>query len=304
MFETPSITPLIAINDSLLLQKKITLLVKRDDLIHQEISGNKWRKLKYNLLEAKKLGYKQILTFGGAYSNHIAATAAAAKKYGFESIGIIRGDELNKSSNSTLQKADKDGMHLQFVTRNEFQRKTDPSWLKNLEEKYNAYIIPEGGSNLLATLGVKEIVPEINLPFDIIACPVGTGGTLAGLVHGLSKDQQVYGYAVLKGEKYLEQEVDALLEKAQYELKKIIHSYHFGGYAKFNDSLLTFIHKFKEEHDIPLDPIYTGKMMYGLFDQIKNNVFAPNTTIVAIHTGGLQSIRGFNEKNQTTLTDR
>lgn len=303
MFEMRLATPTVAINNGLLSQKKINLWLKRDDLIHPEISGNKWRKLKYNLIEAKKLGYTQILTFGGAYSNHIAATAAAAKTYGFKSVGIIRGDELNPQSNPTLQKAYDDGMDLEFISRSQFQRKNDPLWLKDISNRHHAYIIPEGGSNQLATLGVKEIISEIDVAFDIIACAVGTGGTLAGLTSGLSDKQQALGYAVLKGERYLEDEVNSLLILTQQHQKKIIHNYHFGGYAKFNKPLLAFIDEFKKEFGIPLDPIYTGKMMYGLFDQIKNDAFAPNTNIIAIHTGGLQGIKGFNKANQVTLVD-
>lgn len=301
MFTMQSPTPLVAINNNLLSQKKIKLWIKRDDLIHPDISGNKWRKLKYNFIEAKKLGYTNILTFGGAYSNHIAATAAAAKAYGFNAIGIIRGDELNAQSNSTLRKAHEEGMHLEFVTRSEYQKKTGSSWLEKLINKYQAYIIPEGGSNLLAVKGVSEIVSEIKVSFDFITCPVGTGGTFAGLTSGLRDHQKAIGYAALKGEKYLDQEVNSLLTQPFMDCKKLIHDYHFGGYAKFNSTLISFIQEFKSTHNIPLDPIYTGKMMYGLFDQIKNDFFVANTNIVAIHTGGLQGVRGFNNANNTSL---
>ncbi|MGL1887447.1 MAG: pyridoxal-phosphate dependent enzyme [Reichenbachiella sp.] len=302
MFEIQSPTPLVRLDNNIIHNKNISLFIKRDDLIDPEISGNKWRKLKYNLIEARTQGFKKLLTFGGAFSNHIAATAAASKKFGFESIGIIRGDELNADSNTTLAKAHQDGMSLKFITRSQYQERDNPYWISALQKEHDAYIIPEGGSNELALKGVQEVVNEIDVPFNIICSAVGTGGTVAGLASALHDEQKVIGFAALKGEKYLHDEVSKLLngEINNYEIN---HNYHFGGYAKFNPELLDFIQSFNKEFNIPLDPIYTGKMMYGLMDMIATGQFERGTTIVALHTGGLQGIAGFNNQHQTLLAE-
>ncbi|UXP34033.1 pyridoxal-phosphate dependent enzyme [Reichenbachiella agarivorans] len=295
MFENSNPTPLVAISDPLLSSKGISLHIKRDDLIDTEITGNKWRKLKYNLIKAREQGTEIILTFGGAYSNHIAATAAAAKRFGFQSIGVIRGEELNENSNPTLQKAHADGMQLLFVSRADYLFRTSPHWLNMHRQEYAAYIIPEGGSNHLATQGVREILHEIDLEFDYITCPVGTGGTLAGLASGLHPHQKALGFAALMGEDYLEKEVAQLLAPEFQSRQEIIHDYQFGGYAKHNPELISFIQGFYDQHGIPLDPIYTGKMVFGLYDMIKKGKIEEGKTVIALHTGGLQGIAGFNE---------
>lgn len=299
MFDSSKPTPLIPLVHSDLSAGGIEVFLKRDDLIDKEISGNKWRKLKYNLITAKSQGFDSIITFGGAYSNHIAATAAACGRFGFRSIGVIRGEELHAGSNTTLQKAQAHGMNFEFISREKYKHRTDASWLNDMAKKYGAFIIPEGGSNAAAIRGVAEIIEEINRAFDVIVCPVGTGGTLAGLSSALNKDQSAIGFSCLKGENFLEDAVQQL--GATSSSFRIEHGYHFGGYAKFDGHLIEFINRFKSETGIPLDPIYTGKMMYGLFDQINNGKFDSKTRIICVHTGGLQGIPGFNCKHNDII---
>ncbi|WP_109831691.1 1-aminocyclopropane-1-carboxylate deaminase/D-cysteine desulfhydrase [Reichenbachiella versicolor] len=285
MFEQFQATPIVEIKDDLLDSKDIQLWIKRDDIIHPEISGNKWRKLKYNLIDAQKEGYQNILTFGGAYSNHIAATAAACKRYGFKSIGIIRGDELSESSNQTLSKAHNNGMELRFVTRSGYRKRIDNLWLRELASEFQAFIIPEGGSNVSATKGVAELVTEIEIDFDYICSAVGTGGTIAGISNELKPYQTALGFAALKGEDYLKKEIAFLTSSKQW---KLINNYHFGGYAKLDNQLIHFIQNFYTKHQVPLDHIYTGKMLFGLFNMIQKDQFPKGTRIIAVHTGGLQ----------------
>ncbi|MEQ9287138.1 MAG: pyridoxal-phosphate dependent enzyme [Cyclobacteriaceae bacterium] len=302
MFDLQQKTPLDKIEDDLLLSRQVNLYLKRDDLIHREISGNKWRKLKYNLMAAREQGCGTLLTFGGAFSNHIAATAAAAREYGFKAIGIIRGDELHPASNPTLQHAHELGMLLKFVSREEYKRKNEEHYLDQLKREYDDfYLIPEGGSNTLAVKGCKEIVREIDVDFQVIVSAVGTGGTLAGLVCGLPGQATALGISVLKGAGYLQEEVGRLVNMNSNEKRadwEINHEYHLGGYARFNDKLIEFINQFKAKHSIQLDPVYTGKMMMGIYDLINHNYFEPNTTIVALHTGGLQGVEGYNKLNK------
>lgn len=295
MFETQAPTPLQKITSSLLAEKELKLYIKRDDLIHPTISGNKWRKLKYNLLQAREEGFTQLLTFGGAYSNHIAATAAAAKDYGFHAIGIIRGEELNKNSNKTLSQAAKNGMDLHFISRERYRQKEHEEFTNSLKKEYGSfYLLPEGGSNALAVKGCTEIVGEIEIDFDYIISAVGTGGTLSGIACGLQKHQKALGISALKGANYLDNEVRRLVQAySGNELTnwQINHAYHFGGYAKVNDDLLHFIEEFKREHEIQLDQVYTGKMMKALFDLIEKDYFKRGSTIIALHSGGLQGCR-------------
>ena len=294
MFELKHRAPLEKISSPLFLEREIEVFVKREDQIDQEISGNKWRKLKYNLIAAKEQGFQTILTFGGAYSNHIAATASACKRFGFQSIGIIRGEELNINSNPTLQKAAADGMQLQFISRSDYQNRNDPNWVQKLGDMHSAFVVPEGGSNDLALQGVKELIEEIEVDFDYIICPVGTGGTLAGIVNGLTDNQTALGISSPKGEAYLEELIEHLTDVSKrWELN---HDYHFGGYAKFDSHLIDFINRFYNEYQIPLDPIYTGKMMYAVFDLVKKGKFPDGSRMVCVHTGGLQGIAGFNQQ--------
>ena len=274
-------------------EKSIVLTIKREDLLHPLISGNKYRKLKYNLLHAKEKGYKTLLTFGGAFSNHILAVAAAGKENGFETIGVIRGEELSEKwkQNPTLQLANQLGMRFKFVSREAYRTKDTIDFTKNLEKDFGVfYTIPEGGTNELAIKGCEEILTEQDRTFDIVCTCVGTGGTIAGLINTAKQNQQVLGFSALKGD-FLNTEIENLTKKQGW---KLITDYHFGGYGKVNEKLITFINDFKTETGIPLDPIYTGKMLFGLLDMIKNDSFAKGTKILAIHTGGLQGISGMN----------
>jgi len=291
-----SITPLHEIRDSLLLQKKIRLFIKRDDLVHPTISGNKWRKLKYNLQEAKAQKKKTLLTFGGAFSNHIHAVAVAGKEYGFHTIGIIRGEEIT-GDNATLTFARECGMQLHFISRQAYRQKEEQSFLENLHETFgDFYLLPEGGTNALAVKGCAEIPSEINIDHHFLCCACGTGGTLAGVIAGNKDGKKVLGFSVLKGMKDLEDKISKLLADFagnSYDNWSVNHDYHFGGYAKTNDELMHFINDFRRRHQMLLDPVYTGKMLFGIFDLIANNYFPEGSTIVAIHTGGLQ---GWGEK--------
>ncbi|MFI0430507.1 1-aminocyclopropane-1-carboxylate deaminase/D-cysteine desulfhydrase [Mariniflexile sp. HMF6888] len=271
----------------------VTLYVKREDAIHPFVSGNKYRKLKYNLLEAEKLGYKTLLTFGGAFSNHIAAVASAGQLMGFKTIGVIRGDELKEAvnDNTTLHFAQQSGMQFEFVSRESYREKTSDLFIKKLKTKFgDFYLIPEGGTNTLAIKGCEEILNEDDRGFDYICCAVGTGGTISGLINCSKPSQQVLGFPALKGD-FLTQDISKFALKTNWELKT---DYHFGGYAKINAKLITFINQFKKDYAIPLDPIYTGKMMFGIFDLIEKGYFPKESKILAIHTGGLQGITGMN----------
>lgn len=279
----------------------LKVMIKRDDLLHPKIMGNKWRKLKYNLIEAKKRGFQTLLTFGGAYSNHIAATAAAAQQYGFESIGIIRGEELNENANATLRQAARDGMKFKFVPRTDFRLfKEDEAFAK---AKFpEAYVLPEGGTNDLAIKGAAEAVNEIDVDYDYLVCPIGTGGTMAGLLSVLPSDKRLIGISSLKGDFVHKMCSDLFSENAirstNYE---VFTDYHFGGYGKVTDVLVNYINDFKKKHQIPLDPIYTGKMFYAFDDLLKQNFFPRDSKIVLLHTGGLQGIEGFNEAGGNIL---
>ena len=276
----------------------IRLFIKREDLIHPIISGNKWRKLKYNLEEAKKKKFKTLLTFGGAYSNHIHALAGAAYQYGFKSIGIIRGEE-HLPLNPTLKESTAMGMELYYLDRATYRDKHTRAVQQDLEDLFGEfYLVPEGGTNELAIRGAEEIVSGIEENYDyyIVAC--GTAGTVTGMISGIEDKGKTLGIAVLKGD-FLEKEVAGWLKKTNKHYLsnwEIITKYHFGGYAKFTDELISFINNFKSKHKVPLDPIYTGKMMMGVIDLIAQGYFEPKSSILAIHTGGLQGIKGFNTR--------
>ncbi len=275
--------------------KGADLYIKPEYLIHPFISGNKYRKLKYNLEEAKALGYSSLLTFGGAYSNHIAATAYAGKAHGFETIGIIRGHELQDKilSNPTLKFATSCGMHLKFVSREDYRQKSGDIFIRKLRSEFgNFYLIPEGGTNHLAIKGCEEILQDEDQDFDYICCSVGTGGTISGLINASKEHQKVLGFPALKGD-FLKEDIRKFATKENWDL---IDTYHFGGYGKIKPELIAFINRFKKTHNVPLDPIYTGKMMYGIFDLKAKGFFAKSSKILAIHTGGLQGIEGMNLK--------
>lgn len=271
----------------------VELYLKREDKIHPFISGNKYRKLKYNLAEAKKQKQDTLLSFGGAYSNHIAAVASAGKELGFKTIGIIRGKELIKkiSQNQTLTFAKDCGMIFKFISRDAYRTKSDSNFLNNLKNEFGSfYLIPEGGTNDLAIRGCEEILTEEDEAYDFICCSVGTGGTISGLINASSSHQKVMGFPALKGD-FLQKDISKFAVKSNW---KLITDYHFGGYAKINSELIEFINKFKTNYDIPLDPIYTGKMMFGILELTKKDYFPKGSKILAIHTGGLQGINGMN----------
>lgn len=301
MLKNSSISLISEVKNVFLTQKSIRLFIKRDDLLHIHISGNKWRKLKYNLIEAKRLGKTTLLTFGGAFSNHISAVAAAGEKFGFKTIGIIRGEKI-LPLNPTLTFAQKSGMELHFVSRTDYRNKNALEFQNQLKSQFGEfYLIPEGGTNCFALKGCAEIILEVNKQninpdYYCVAC--GTGGTVSGLISGLKNEKKVIGFSALKGD-FLKKEVASLLLKCDGETYlnwEISTEYHFGGYAKWKPDLIDFINDFYEKTNIPLDPIYTGKMLFGIYDLIQKDYFEKGSTILAIHTGGLQGIQGFNER--------
>ena len=271
------------------------MLIKREDLIHPVVSGNKFRKLKYNLIQAKDENQETLLTFGGAFSNHIPAVAFAGKKQGFKTIGIIRGDELRDKiqENPTLRFAQECGMQFEFVNRDEYRHKTEAYFLENLKQKFgDFYLIPEGGTNELAVKGCEEILTDEDAQFDYVCCAIGTGGTISGIINSILPHQKVLGFPALKGD-FLQNEIRNFAQNENWE---IITDYHFGGYGKVKPELIAFINQFYKENKIPLDPIYTGKMVFGVIDLIQKNYFPENSKILLIHTGGIQGIQGMNLK--------
>ncbi|MBD8488348.1 1-aminocyclopropane-1-carboxylate deaminase/D-cysteine desulfhydrase [Echinicola sp. CAU 1574] len=288
------------------LQKfKLQFYIKRLDLVHPKVSGNKFFKLKYNLAEAKEQGKDTLLTFGGAYSNHIQATAAAAQLEGFKSIGIIRG-EPSISPSPTIQYALESGMDIQYMDRTTYRNKNSKEVSQSLMDRFGSfYMIPEGGTNSLAIKGTAEIIGPEDLSMDYICSCIGTGGTLAGLIKSSMSHQKTIGISSLKGD-FVHDEIKSILQ--QHKIKhsnnyEIFTNYHFGGYAKHKPELIQFIMDFKKSFGIPLDPIYTGKLLYAVFDLVKMGYFKPNSNILVIHSGGLQGIRGFNEHFGTSLAN-
>jgi 1-aminocyclopropane-1-carboxylate deaminase len=265
----------------------MTLAIKRLDSVHPQISGNKFFKLKYNFAAAQRQGLKQVLTFGGAYSNHIAATAYAAHLFGMQSIGIIRGEELaHKALNPTLQTAQGFGMQLQFVSREMYRLKQSASFLTQLQAEFpNGYIIPEGGTNPLAIQGCTEILSPADLEnFDLICCAAGTGGTIAGLIEASAAHQQVLGFSALKGD-FLTQDVEQWTARRNW---RITDEFCQGGYAKTTPEIMQFIQEFEAAYSIPLEQVYTGKMLFGIQQMILRGEIKPKQRLLVLHTGGLQ----------------
>lgn len=344
MLLTPHPTPIQEIHDPLLKRHGVRLLLKRADLVHPVISGNKWYKLKYNLLEARQQGVSTLLSFGGAYSNHIHALAGVGSEYGFKTIGVIRG-EAHEPLNPTLRFAVAQGMVLHYLSRADYRLKQTPQLIEQLRQRFgDFYLIPEGGTNALAVQGCSEMLADVREGFDVVVCACGTGGTLAGLIAGLDGERRVLGIAVLKGAEFLRDEVRRLLEEhaqlsdwhnhpplwqrgARGDLLhypsaanplqspfakggdggieaaeqdrsvlagwQIECGYHHGGYAKTTAELLAFMARFDAAHGVKLDPVYTGKLMFALYDMIEQQRFARGTTLLAIHTGGVQGRAGF-----------
>ncbi len=279
-------SPIQELTDTLFEKAAVKVFLKRDDLIHSEVSGNKWRKLKYNLagLTGKKPG--TVVTFGGAYSNHLAALASLGHIEGIRTIGIVRGDELTPLSSPTLRHCSSRGMELRFVSRSEYREKEYGALVRSLLGQIpDASIIPEGGTNHLALKGVGEIPDECadaGFSPDFYIVPAGTGGTTAGL---LLRGCAVISVAVLKNAGFLTEDIGKWAATGLLDLRL---DYHFGGYGRYNQELIDFIAWFEAQHGVPLEQVYTGKMFYGLYDLIKRGYFAKGTSLMAVHTGGLQ----------------
>ncbi|MFD0993307.1 1-aminocyclopropane-1-carboxylate deaminase/D-cysteine desulfhydrase [Tenacibaculum geojense] len=286
----------------LLKDKEIELWIKREDKIHEFVSGNKFRKLKYNIALAKESKSNTVITFGGAYSNHIVATAVAGNMSNIDTVGIIRGEELANQfdnllkNNPTIQKAHENGMKFEFISRAQYKEKSSKAFTSYLLNKYpNAYIVPEGGTNDEAIKGCEEILTQQDQNFNYICVPVGTGGTISGLINTAKFNQKIIGFPALKGD-FLNDDIQKLTTvKNNWSINT---DYHFGGYAKYNSDLIRFINEFYQKTSIALDPVYTSKMLYGIIDMIGKNYFNKGTKILAIHTGGLQGIKGFNSMLQ------
>lgn len=280
----------------------VQLSILREDLNHPVIahgafvSGNKWRKLKYNILHVQQQGLTGILTFGGAYSNHLHATAAAGKAFNFKTIGIVRGKEWQHQTNPTLQFCQQQGMQLMYWDRSTYRNKEQET--ERLQQQFLDYwIVPEGGSNALALKGVQEIWEDHLLTsFSTIAVPVGTGGTFTGLILGSKDNANLFGFSVLKFDFTATIESALAANNCSFAHWQLNDHYHFGGFAKYSDDLLQFIQQFKSTYHINLEPLYTAKMLYGIFEGILQRKFRADEHILAIHTGGLQGLQGFEER--------
>ena len=297
-----TLSPLQQLDFPLLQQHQVSLWLKRDDLIHPQVSGNKWRKLKYNLQQAMVSGKQRLLTFGGAYSNHLHAFAAACQLLGLEGVAIVRG-EAPAEFGATLQFIQQCGVQLVFVSREEYRRRHDADYLHQLQQEFApCEIIPEGGSNALALRGMAELIPELEqqLPegFDVLATAVGSGGTLAGALQNMSAGQQALGVCVLKGAEYLQAHIQQLAGPVNADWQ-LSHDYHFGGYARFTEELLNFMREFRQHSGIALEPIYTGKLMYAVFDLVARQQILPGSRVVALHTGGMQGLDGLQQRFPT-----
>jgi 1-aminocyclopropane-1-carboxylate deaminase len=302
-----SILQLIESED--LINRNIKLYIKRDDLIDSEVSGNKWRKLKYNIEQVKALKKEGIITFGGAFSNHLLATASACNRVGLSSVGIVRGNELNENSNETLRRCSELGMKLKFVSREEYRLKNDKMYQNELNYEFeNHYVVPEGGANFYGMIGCQDILSEIDIKYDAILLSQGTTTTSCGILLSLADHASLHVVPALKGFDSLQEMRDLLNysifdEELTEELlqKVIVHSdYHFGGYGSYTDELILFIQQFYKENTIPLDQVYTGKALFALFTEIEKGIF-DNKTIVFIHTGGIQGTKFIEQKEGISL---
>jgi len=281
-------SPLVEVHDARVESRGVRLYLKRDDLIHAELPGNKWRKLKYNIGAAREQGVSTLLTFGGAYSNHIRATAATGHYFDFNTIGVIRGEE-RLPLNSSLRYATNHGMQLAYMGRSTYRKKTDLPIIADLRERFgDFYLIPEGGSNALAVKGCKELVDEIDVDFDVICCPCGTGGTLAGISAALHQGQRAAGFSALKGGAFL---ADNVAELQRQSIGAVLNNwtvkleFQFAGFARRTPPLNEFMTLFAQEHGLTLDWVYVAKMMYGIFALIDRGAFESGKSIVAVITG-------------------
>lgn len=280
-------SPVQELHDDRLAARDVRLFLKRDDLINSELPGNKWRKLKYNIADAAASGQRMLLTFGGAYSNHIRAVAAAGRYFGFVTVGVIRGEE-HLPLNPTLTYARAQGMTLTYVDRTSYRDKQSPSVLDELRRRFgDFFLVPEGGSNAAAVRGAAELPAELTVPYEVVCCPCGTGGTLAGIAAGLPQDKRAVGFSALKGGGFLVDDVRRLQCEYGRETTNwtIELGYHFGGFARRNAELDEFIRNFSERHGITLEWVYVAKMLCGVFDMVRRDEFAAGTSIVAVVTG-------------------
>lgn len=286
-------SPVHQIHDPLFDEKGLEVFIKRDDLIHPLISGNKWRKLKYVLNQAQAENKTHLVTFGGAYSNHLLATAAAAAQFGFSSTGFVRGEEVD---NDTLFLCRLHGMNLLFTDRDSYRGK-QTLFDKHFKSDPKAYFIDEGGASALGAKGCSELVVELTETYDHIFCASGTGTTAAGIINGINTlplDAQFHGVPVFRNGEFLRADIDRFLTApAQYHLHT---EYHFGGYAKTSDELIQFIKRFVASTGMLIDPVYTGKMLYAVYDLAYKNYFAKGSKILAIHTGGTWGLLGMKDK--------
>ena len=281
------------IKEPFILDRGIELYLKRDDLLHPIISGNKWRKLKYILEHALSCGTHTIISMGGAYSNHLHALAYTGKILGIKTVGMIRGEQP-QHFNETLKDLQKWGMQLIFVSRSEYRQLREYKQYDALPQlKSGEYWLPEGGAMELALQGVAELVEEIDIEYDCLCVPCGTATTLAGLICAAPQDKKILGFSALKGAGFLIEDINHLIKySACHNNEWFVHlHYHVGGFAKRNAELLKFIEQFENKHLIPLEPIYTGKMLYGIYDLIRQGYFKAGQQIIAVHTGGLQGNR-------------
>lgn len=290
-------------------ERNLNVFIKRDDLIHDEVSGNKWRKLKYNIELCKSRKKEGVLTFGGAFSNHLVATASACKDIGIKSIGLVRGDELNETSNSTLQRCHELGMQLVFISREEFRLKNEKAYHESLSLDFpNYHIVPEGGANYYGMIGCQEIMNEIKTPIDHVFIAQGTSTTSCGILLALNPNQKIHVIPALKGYESIN-EMTTLIGKSGIEPEwmndllsqvEVLDEYHFGGYGKYTNELFDFIKTFYQNTGLKLDPVYTGKAMFGMVSELVNNNY-DNTNVLFVHTGGLQGVEGIEKKSGITL---
>nr|WP_202471111.1 pyridoxal-phosphate dependent enzyme [Streptomyces sp. SID8377] len=284
-------SPLVELHDDeRLAARGVRMFVKRDDLIHPDLPGNKWRKLHLNLRAALDGGHGRLLTFGGAYSNHLRATAAAGRLLGIATTGVVRGDELaGRPLNPSLARAAADGMRLHFLDRATYRRKAEPEVLASLLERLGpAYVVPEGGSNALAARGCAALGEELRGRADVVGVACGTGGTLAGLAAGLGPGQRAVGFPVLKGGGFLAGEIRRLQEEAFGGPRGswlLDGRFHHGGYARVSPVLRAFAEDFGGRHGFVPDSVYVAKMLHGLFSLAQEGAFAPGTTVAAVVTG-------------------
>ena len=270
----------------------IKLFIKREDLIHDIVSGNKWRKLNYNFKYIKEKKIKKILSFGGAYSNHLHALSWLAKKNNIKSFGLVRGCKLS-IENPTLSFCKKNKMDLFFLNRSTYRNNkyNNPIFKKIIKSEENVFVIPEGGFNEFGIKGCEEIMNEVNEHYDIICCSIGSGCTAVGIIKSLKFDQSFLGFSSFKNNSQIKNIISEKVKTMNWEINS---EYNFGGFGQVNDELKKFIKDFKNTYAIMLDPIYTSKLFFGLFDMISKNKLPKDSRILVLHTGGLQGLKGFN----------